>query len=169
MTTGASAASAASAPTMAAEVFYEVVTHRLNEQLDRISALDSKAAHLFIFTSAALPIFGGLLTFSGNASVAIFCLVVAAGIVYLGLVALTFSAYRPRDFSLRPDLDEFARHCTTYDDATMRRWVAEECLRSIRQNELVLLLKSRDIQWSMACVALLSALLIVATILALLG
>lgn len=151
------------------EVFYDVAMRRLDEQLERADGLDSKLAQLFSFSSAVLPIFGALLTFAGDIGTATIAALVLAGVLYVGLAICVFLAYRVQQFSLRPRLDLLAEHCETYSEASIRRWVAQECVKSIKVNDDRLRDKGRFTQWSIACFAALSIVLTIATLITLIG
>jgi hypothetical protein len=124
-----------SAP-LATETFYDVATSRLDEQTQRIDALDTKVATAFGFAAAVLPLFGVLLALAKNDRPhrAVVLYGIAMG-VYLAMIWFVALAYDVGKWSLRPDLDTLQEHCEQYPDETMRVWVANECVLSIAKNE----------------------------------
>lgn len=118
------------------QTYYDVATSRLDEQMERIDGLDTKAATAFGFSAAILPIFGALLALSKkdrpDSAIALY---VAAICVYPVMLWFAHRAYKVGKWSIRPDLDTLKTYCETRSDATMRVWVANECVLSIEKNE----------------------------------
>lgn len=125
----------------ATQVFYDVASSRLDEQVGRIDALDAKAATAFGFSAALLPIFGVFFATS-NPPKAATGLYAAALIVYIALLVATSRAYGVSGWSFRPGLETLEGHCKTRQDVEVRQWAAEECVRSITANEPRLRLKA---------------------------
>ncbi len=90
---------------MAAEqLFCDIATQRLSEQIGRVDALDAKAATVFSFATAVLPIFAGLLTFQGKGLPTHSVILLALGFFAYG-VAYNWSQNLPNkylEFPTRP-------------------------------------------------------------------
>jgi hypothetical protein len=125
----------------APQVFYDVASSRLDEQVGRIDALDAKAATAFGFSAALLPIFGVFFATSNppNTATALYSV---ALIVYIALLVVTSRAYGVSGWSFRPDLATLEGHSKTRPEDDVRLWAAEECVRSITANEPRLRLKA---------------------------
>ena len=120
----------------APEVFYTVTGERLNEQFRTVEALDSKTATIFSFASAVLPVYGGLLAFSGRGLSALSWAFLIAGVVaYAVLLGVSYKAYQVGEWSVRPNVQDLRDNSTQYDEAPMKWWVAEERTRSVTENE----------------------------------
>lgn len=118
----------------AEQAFYDIARWRLDEQLHRVDALDTKVANMFYLIAALAPLFGALFVFSDTegAARALYVLAVA---VYFAVVALTVLAYTGSRWSLRPALSTLKDYSDAYDDPTIRRWIAQETMLSIAANE----------------------------------
>lgn len=118
------------------KVYYDVAMNRLEQQLHQIDALDHKFANAFAFSSAVLAGLTAILAIRGEDlewySLVLFGLGAAA---YMVAVCFAIQAYITKPWSLRPDLETLMSHCGNYDNASMRFWVGDECLRSAKDNE----------------------------------
>ena len=128
------------------QVFYEVAMDRLNAQMNRIEAIDSKLASLIGFASVIIAIFAAALQFGGFAQWPLYAIILLglAGASYICLVVFAIRAYRFMKWDFRPNLDKLGEYCMMYDDPAMRNWVAQECLRSYRDNEKTISSKTSD-------------------------
>ena len=134
----------------APETFYDVATRRLDEQIDRIGALDTKAATTLSAAAALLPIFGALIAaFTQNVDALATTLYAAGFVIYLAMVACAVLASRVGTWDFRPDLDTLASHARDRNDATVKNWVAEECSRSVKANAPKLTRKSTYVDLSL--------------------
>lgn len=150
------------------DVFYEIASERLNEQMSRIDALDTKIAGTFSMTTALLPLFGALLSFADRKppELAVW-LYGAAVVLYVPLIAFSFLAYVGAKWSRRPRLDQLAQKAVEHDEPTIRRWVAESITRSIEQNEPPLTRKGQWVTAAIVVLGLESFLLAAASVVAL--
>jgi hypothetical protein len=155
------------ASVLADETYYDVASRRLDEQIQRSNSLDAKVSTVFGFSAAILPLFGAILALSktDRPHSAQVLYLVAIG-VYVVLLVFVYLAYQVTNFSLRPDLDTLRTHSGTYEDRTMRAWVANECLKSIATNEPRLKTKTWRIAWALRLLAIDAFLLALAAFLA---
>jgi hypothetical protein len=145
-------------------VFYDVASSRLQEQLDRINALDSKASTALGFSSALLPIFG---VFFGVATNHPKLATIAYGValaIYLALVVVAGLAYRVASWNFRPDLTTLEKHSQSRSESDVRMWAAQECVRSIDKNEPRLKRKGRYVKLALSLLAMDAAVLSVAAL-----
>ena len=118
----------------AENAFYDITRWRLDEQLHRVDALDAKVANMFFLIAALVPLFGALFVFSETEGVGT-ALYVVAVVVYVVVVVLTVSAYLGSRWSVRPALSTLRSYADSYDERTVRRWIAQETMLSIAVNE----------------------------------
>lgn len=137
----------------APELFYEVVSSRLDGQIGQIDALDGKVATAYGVAAGLVPAIGAFVAISNPPGIAV-ALYVAAIAVYLLLVLAVTAAYRVSDWSLRPDLETLQAHSATLSEETMRQWAAIECVLSIETNEPRIAAKAT---WVKASLILLAA------------
>ncbi len=130
-----SATSAEPKSQSAPNVLYEVAMNRLQAQMEQIDAIDAKLGTILGFASAILAIFAGFMAL-GNLERPLFALVLfgLAFLAYLALVIVTIYGYRLIEWHFRPDLNTLQEHCRSFDEAVMKTWVADECIRSINDN-----------------------------------
>jgi hypothetical protein len=134
----------------APDTFYDVATRRLDEQIDRIGALDTKAATALSAAAALLPIFGALVAaFTTSVDSAAATLYGIGLVIYLGMIGSAVFASRVSKWDFRPDLDTLAGHAKTESEATVKNWVAQECVRSITSNAPKLTKKSLYVDLSL--------------------
>ena len=128
------------------QVFYEVAMSRLDAQMNRMEAIDRKLASLIGFASVIIAIFAATLQLGEVAQPPLYVMVLLglAGATYVALMVFALRAYRFRKWSFRPNLDDLSEHCVKYDDLTMRKWVAQQCILSYRKNEKALISKTSD-------------------------
>jgi hypothetical protein len=142
------------------DVFYDVAMARLAAQMSRIDSLDSKVASTFSLTTGIVPLFGGLLVLAGkNPTTLVSGLYGAAAGVYVLIVAFSALAYFGAKWDFRPHLQTLADHSATNDAATVKRWVAKECIRSVEKNEARLTRKGWYVTGAVAGLAVESGLL----------
>ena len=147
----------------ATETFYGVALRRLSEQLDQVDKLDAKVAAIFSSSAAILPIFGALLALFGkNHPKAAVGLYIAALGVYVLLLAFAAFAYRVGGWSFRPDPETLWGVSAAYDEATVRFWVATECVGSMTENHPRLQRKANLVSVAIGLLALDAVLLSVA-------
>lgn len=151
------------------QVFYEVTMNRLDAQMKRMEAIDSKLASLIGFASVIIAIFAAALQLGKVAQPPLYALVLLglAGATYIALMVFALRAYRFRKWSFRPNLEKLEEYCMNYGDAMMKEWVARECLRSYRDNEKKLSSKTSDGRKAMCLLAIETTLLILAVFLTL--
>jgi hypothetical protein len=75
-------------------------------------------------------------------------------VVYGALMFFVYRAYQVAKWSLRPDLDALKTYSAEYPDRTMRAWVANECIQSVKTNEPRLKAKTSRIAWALRLLAL---------------
>ena len=151
------------------QVFYEVAMNRLDAQMNRMEAIDRKLASLIGFASVIMAIFAAALQLGEPAQSPPSAIVFLglAGVIYIALMVFALRAYRFRKWSFRPNLDDLSEHCVKYDDLTMRKWVAQECILSYRKNEETLISKTSDGRNAVRLLFAETTLLIIAVVLAL--
>ena len=147
----------------AATAFYEITRWRLDEQLHRVDALDAKVANMFFLIAALVPLFGALFVFSETEGAATI-LYVAAVVVYVVVVGLTVLAYLGSRWSVRPALSTLRDYADSYDEQTVRRWIAQETMLSIAVNEPKLRKKGYFVSAATVAFAINAGLLAVAAI-----
>lgn len=118
----------------AENAFYDIARWRLDEQLRRVDALDTKVANMFYLIAALAPLFGALFAFADTEGAARVLYVLAVA-VYFVVVAVTVLAYMGSRWSVRPALPTLRDHSDAYDEPTVRRWIAQETMLSIAFNE----------------------------------
>lgn len=136
-------------------IFYEIAANRLDTQWTQIEAVDRKIATYFAFASAILAIFAAVFQFAKPAQWPLFAFILSgvAVAIYIALVVFALRAYRFMRWSYRPDLQTFKQYCLTYDEAIVKQWVADECIRSIKTNEDRIAIKTsaaRKVIWLLA-------------------
>ncbi len=144
---------------------YEITRWRLDEQLHRVDALDSKIANMFYLIAGLVPLFGALFVFSDTEGAAT-VLYVLAVVVYFLVVLFTVLAYLGSRWSVRPALSTLQEYADAYDEPTVRRWVAQETMLSISANEPKLRRKGYFVSAATLAFALDAGLLAVAAIVA---
>lgn len=153
----------------AAPIFCEISLQRLTEQVERVDSLDAKAATVFAFSSAVLPVFGGLLAMSERALPWYSILLLILGLLaYAALLYFSYKAYQVNSsWSFRPDVPTLQTNCAQYGLRTMQWWVGTECLLSITHNEPIVQQKARDLFFAIALLPTEALLLAAAAFLAL--
>ena len=117
------------------DTFYDVAMRRLDEQMSRISALDAKAATALGGAAALLPIFGALIAaFSKKTPPGAEILYIVGFVLYLLMVTAAVFASRVTDWDLRPDLDKLESYTRSQNEATVKMWAAQECVRAVSYN-----------------------------------
>jgi len=130
---------------LADQILYDVALYRLDEQLSRSDALDTKASAAFAFGGTILPITFGLLSVVDRSLLEsrFFWPLIYGSLAAFGVVILASAVcFMIRNFSLRPHLPTFRRYCDDLSNDVMRRWTANEYLLSVAKNENKLALKA---------------------------
>jgi hypothetical protein len=157
------------------EVFYDVAMRQLDNQMQRIGALDAKGTTVFAFSSSLLALFAILASLGPALPTegirhAFIGLILAAAIVYGLILVFLYRAYKPNSaFSLRPHLDELQEQCKQHPKDKMQVWVALNCARSLCDNEPKLTAKARNLLVALFAVPVETGLLAAASVVALLG
>lgn len=153
----------------APETFYDVAMRRLDDQISGIDALDGKAATVLGAAGTLLPIFGAVLAvLNKNPSVLATVLFGIAFAVYLVMVWQVFLGTRVGDWDLRPDLNVLKSHAAQYDEATVKTWVAQECLRAVATNAPKLEKKGESVGYALVGLVAVALLLAAAALVQLL-
>ena len=118
----------------AAHASYDITRWRLDEQLRRVDALDTKVANMFYLIAALAPLFGALFVFADTEGAARMLYVLAVA-VYFVVVAVTVLAYMGSRWSVRAALPTRRDYSDAYDEPTVWRWIAQETMLSIAVNE----------------------------------
>lgn len=149
------------------QVFYDVAMSRLEAQMNRMEAIDRKLASLIGFASVIIAVFAAALQLGEAVPLCAIVPLGLAGATYIALMVFALRAYKFRKWSFRPNLDDLSEYCVKYDDLTMRKWVAQECICSYRKNEEKLILKTSDGRRIIRLLTAETTLLIIAVVLAL--
>ena len=120
---------------------------------------------MFYLIAALVPLFGAVFAFTETQGPALVLYGVGVGVFFL-VVALTVLAYLGSKWSLRPDLGPLREYADTYDQRTVRRWIAIEMMRSVGENEPRLARKQFFVSAATVAFALDAALLVGAAIVA---
>lgn len=119
----------------AVNTYYDVAMRRFDEQIDRIGALDAKAATTLGAAAALLPIFGAVLAaFNTHPPRSAVVLYGIAFVIYIGMVCAAIRASRVARWDLRPDLSVLEGYARSKNDPTVKMWAANECKRAIETN-----------------------------------
>jgi hypothetical protein len=153
------------------DVYYEITKARLDAQMGQIDQLDAKLATLFGFASAILGIFAGLLTVTALpsnvvAKIIITVIVAIASLVYFWIISCLYKAYQIASWSLRPDYKKLESYTETNSEDEVKGWVADECVRSIDENEAHIKNKAWYIHCAMVALPVEAMLLVVAGLVA---
>ena len=126
-----------------------------DDQSWRVSALNQKLVTTFTLSVAVVALFVASLRFAGGPSpLAVDCLVYATIFLFVGGVAVAARAYAVATWYRRPDLELLRRHLDVYDSSTMTVWVADEIVRALQENERLINIKSRRVQWAIVLATL---------------
>ena len=118
------------------EVYYDVTMTRYAQQFQQVDALDHKFANILTLGNGVLAVFVSVLAFRGDDIQAAGLTLLGLGVAaYAAMMYFGFQAYVMRPFSMRPDLDTLKQHCEDQDNPTMRMWVGDECITSMKDNE----------------------------------
>ena len=132
-------------------LFYEIARWRLDEQLERIKSLDNKLAVTFTLNSAVIALFGAALAFAAQEfAYHVWAFAVAVLGVYLVNLIFAWRAYRQKNWSVRPDLNELDRLIDSYPSIAIREWAAREIMVSLTHNEALLQEKGLDARIALA-------------------
>jgi hypothetical protein len=158
----------------APQLYYETTARLFDLQMSQIDGMDAKVGTTFAVASTILVIFAGLLSLSSlpanvATKVAVLVPLLLALAVYLGLMVALYRAYQLGEWSMRPDPTTLAAHSVVYDEATMRAWVADEYRAALAENEVPLRREARALWWAVLAVPLLTALLVLAGAISLVG
>lgn len=137
----------------ATDVFYEVSMKRLDEQWERIDTLNTRAQSVLTFASAVLPIVSAAIIVSrSNLNTTVIGLLAFSVIIYLIVAGLTFGSMWPRNWSLRPDIPSLQAAAANQDEITIKWKVAEECAKSIEENDKNLQAKANLLEYALMIV-----------------
>ena len=129
------------------EVFYDVATARLSEQLSGVDALDAKTATAFSFASAILAFYGVILALNNVAGhpanhAALLALLVAGFVVYVLCLICLYKAYVARTtWSTRPNLEELQDYSLRWNKERLEFWVGLVCAQSVKENQAYIMRK----------------------------
>ncbi len=131
-----SAASHGTPPGQSSEVFYDVAMRRLEEQLERRESYASRVAAALTVGATILPVTSGLLTLDGR-HVPTCALIFLYGsiVVFVTVVVFCLIVLLPGTLDFRPDMPTLVEHSRQQPTDAVRRWVANECVESIRRND----------------------------------
>jgi hypothetical protein len=151
------------------DVFYDVAMRRLDEQMERRESYAARVSSAFTVGATVLPVTAGLLTLdSGRPPTCALFLLCGSIAAFLFLVGFSMAALLPATLDLRPDLYTLAEYDATYQKRSIPRWVAKECIESIRENDCRLGRKALYVSCSVLFLATETALLAVAALLTIL-
>lgn len=129
-------------------VFYEIAVARLQDQMSRIDAADTKVGNLLAVATVLLGLCVALAGYTNLNQVQ--CSLVFWGLALITYIVISIFAalsYRPREWSYRPDLATLKGLCGSYDETSAKIWVGEECMESLRANEIKLKTKVKWGDW----------------------
>lgn len=157
------------------DVYYDVVASRLDEQLHRIDAIDAKASTIFASASAILVVFAGLVTLSAtlpsHRQVPWWVVggIIVASCTYVWLLFNLFHAFRVSRWFVQPELNTLEAHCLNEDNDVelVKRWVANERKRAIKDNEPHVQRKAKWVHLGLIALSIEALLLILTGIVAL--
>jgi hypothetical protein len=129
------------------QVLFDATQRLLDTHVSSSDVLDGRATTTLSTGSTVLPVTIGLLNLLKNGqSLSIgtrHCVKVALA-AYVVLLISVLTIFLIRNLSFRPNIETLRGYTDQgYDGATLRRWVAEEYVRSIEENRTRLLWKSR--------------------------
>ena len=109
------------------QVFYEVAMKRLDAQMGRMEAIDRKVSSIIGFARTIIAVVTAALQMRGFTQVpqCVFVLLGLAGASYITLTVFAIRAYKFREWDFRPNLEALRKHCMSYDELTMKQWVAK--------------------------------------------
>ena len=126
----------AEGPPCADEVYYDVAMSRYAQQFEQVDALDHKFANILTLANGILAVFISVIAFRGDHLKACsLAFLVLGGAAYLATMTFGLQAYMMRPFSMRPELDTLKQHCEGWDNSSMRMWVGDECITSMKAND----------------------------------
>ena len=127
------------------DLLYEIARWRLDEQLERVKWQDNKLAATFTLNAAVIALFGVALAFAGREfPYHVWGLAIGVLGVFLTNLVFAYRAYRQKEWSFRPDLEELERLADAHPIDTIRRWAAREIMISLAYNEALLRQRGRD-------------------------
>jgi hypothetical protein len=138
----------------APQVAYDVAMRRLDAQMQQIDAIDSKVRLVIGAASGVITLFAGFAAVTIKAEIQA-CVIV--GLVFMFLVILGYIpaivlgvlAYRFREWERRPNWEALNQYIHEYSEDTMRIWVAEGCIESLKSNEPKIKHKVSQAEWAM--------------------
>lgn len=146
-------------------VLYETARWRLDEQLERVRSLDNKLAATFTLNAAVVALFGAAMALADRAMpYYVWGLELAVLCVFLVNLAFTYRAYRQKNWSVRPHLNDLRDLISAYPDDAIRAWVVSEITASLEHNEVALAQKGRDSRVALAAAIVDAALIGVAAV-----
>src|SRR5687768_1821802 len=137
---------------------------RLDQQNELIDALDKKAAAILGLASALVPVWGGLLAVARqDVPSVVIALYGLAFLAYAFLLYFGFEGLRIKVWSLRPDMEQLKTYGRTKSELSVSVWVADESVRSIVKNDVLLKQKARQVDLAFIALVGLAVFLIVAS------
>ncbi len=148
-----------------AAILYEIARWRLDEQLERVRSLDNKLAATFTLNAAVVALFGAAMALTDRTMpYYVWGLELAVLCVFLVNLAFTHRAYRQKNWSVRPHLDDLQNLISAYSNDAIRAWVVTEITISLENNEVALAQKGRDSRVALAAAIVDAALIGVAAV-----
>ncbi len=118
---------------MASQVYYEIARWRLDEQLTYLRELNARLAGVFTAATALLVLFAAFQDWDAtNPTQPLYVLLIAAGIVYVLLVIVTFIGYLDHGLALGPSLRNLRE--SELDDDRNLRLAADAMARAVSNN-----------------------------------
>jgi hypothetical protein len=122
------------------EILAEAARRLLDSQISANDVLDARIVTAFGVGSTVLPVTIGLLNLlQTTISVATEVLLIGALVAYGAQIVCASTAFlRHRRLDFRPNVETLQAYTFEYDGQQLRRWVADEHVRSISHNQEVL-------------------------------
>ncbi len=132
------------------EVAYEVALRRLDSQFQRIDVVDSKTSTVVGLAGTALGIFAGFtaVVVDPDEPVSVVFAATSGAIIlamYLLAMVNAFRVFEIGEWDERPSWDDLLTNANEQELETMQLWVAEGCVRSLKENEPKLELKTNAV------------------------
>ena len=111
----------------------------LDEQMERIDALDRKLASTFTLNGALIALFGAAFALRDQEiTQALWWVIFAVVAVFVANTACAYLAFRLRSWEMRPDVDAFVKVAERHSLVEARAWAALEMWDSYQENESAL-------------------------------
>ena len=124
----------------------------------QIDAIDNKISVMLAAASAIMALFAGFVavtvTPGDTASLVLGVVFIAlTGVFYVPGTIAGILAYRFYRWDLRPNWDDLLEYSASYPEPVMKRWVAEACVISLKENVTPIDRKLERAGWQMRLVA----------------